>query len=69
MASPEEIKEAAEEQLQSITEGGVSAYSIGNRSVTKLDPEKLMKVAMLAASEADRRQNGAFRIAKFGRRR
>ena len=38
--------------LDSIVEGTAQAYTIGNRSVTKLDPEMLLRVKKMMQKEA-----------------
>ena len=65
----EPTQEQIESQVAAIVDGGASSYAIGSRSVTKLDPVKLYKLAQEIAFDNDRQLNGAFRLAKIGRRR
>ncbi len=58
-----------EAAIEALLTGGASSYSIGNRSVTKLDLADLFAQRQLLLMEVDRETNGAFRLAKIGRRR
>ena len=64
MASEEEIKEAASDALLAQIESGAASYSIGNRSVQKINLKDLLAVQRDLAFEADRQANGVFRLAK-----
>ncbi len=58
-----------EAAITALLEGGASSYSIGNRSVTKLDLKSLLEERRLLQSEVARSSgSGAFSLAKMGRR-
>jgi hypothetical protein len=66
MAQP--TQEQIEQAIASIIDGGASSYSIGNRSVSKLDPAKLYELAQKIAFNAERRAGKSpFSVAKIGR--
>ena len=54
--------------IEALLTGGASSYSIGNRSVTKLDLPALMEERRQLLSAVDRESNGGIRLAKIGRR-
>lgn len=59
-----------EAAITALLTGGASSYSIGNRSVTKLDLDSLLKERRLLLMEVQRDNgSGAFSLAKMGRRR
>jgi hypothetical protein len=47
--------------------GGASSYSIGARSVTKLDGKWLTERKVFLQNQLDRQTSGMFRLAKFQR--
>lgn len=53
--------------IEALLTGGASSYSIGARSVTKLDLKSLMEERRILASYVDRETNGMFRLAKMQR--
>ena len=58
-----------EAAITALLTGGASSYSIGNRSVTKLDLKSLLEERRLLQSEVSRSSgSGAFSLAKMGRR-
>ena len=61
--TPEQIEEA----MKAIVESGAASYSIGNRSVSKIDISKLYDLQQKVAFDRDRDANGLFRVAKLGR--
>jgi hypothetical protein len=59
-----------EAAITALLTGGAESYSIGNRSVTKIDLASLMNERRLLLSEVQRSSgSGAFSLAKLGRRR
>lgn len=61
--------ELIDSAIQDVLAGRASSYSIGNRSVTKLDIKALYDERRKWAAQADRESGGTFRLAKIGRRR
>jgi hypothetical protein len=60
---------AVESAISALLTGGAESYSIGNRSVTKLDLATLMEQRRLLLIEVQRSSgSGAFSLAKMGRR-
>lgn len=53
--------------IEALLTGGASSYSIGNRSVTKLDLADLFEQRRMLQVEASRESGGAFRLAKMQR--
>ena len=59
-----------EAAITALLSGGAESYSIGNRSVTKLDLAALMQERRMLLTEVERASgSGAFSLAKLGRRR
>lgn len=59
-----------ESAIEALLTGGASSYSIGARSVTKLDLAELFEQRKLLQVEVARSSgSGAFSLAKLGRRR
>jgi len=59
-----------ESAIEALLTGGASSYSIGSRSVTKLDMASLFAERRLLQTEVSRSSgSGAFSLAKIGRRR
>jgi hypothetical protein len=59
-----------EAAIEALLTGGASSYSIGNRSVTKLDLKSLLEERRLLQIEVQRSSgSGVFSLAKMGRRR
>lgn len=57
-----------EAAIEALLTGGHSSYSIGARSVTKLDLAQLFEERRLLINEVQRSTSGAtVRLAKFGR--
>ncbi len=57
-----------ENAIEALLTGGASSYSIGNRSVSKLDLEDLMRERRVLKAEVERESAGsAFRVAKIRR--
>jgi hypothetical protein len=59
-----------EAAIEALLTGGASSYSIGNRSVTKLDLKSLFEERRMLQTEVQRSSgSGVFSLAKMGRRR
>lgn len=59
-----------EAAISALLTGGASSYSIGNRSVTKLDLADLFSERRILLSEVARASgSGAFSLARLGARR
>lgn len=58
-----------EEAIEALLTGGHTSYSIGSRSVTKLDLAQLLNERRLLKNEVDRSSSTSprVRLAKFGR--
>ncbi len=67
MASASSLLAQIEAAIEALVTGGASSYSIGNRSVTKLDLGELFDMRDRLLREVNRENNGAFRLAKMGR--
>lgn len=67
---PATLLSQIEAAITALLTGGASSYSIGNRSVTKLDLGALMEERRMLLNEVSRSSgSGAFSLAKLGRRR
>jgi hypothetical protein len=59
-----------EAAIEALLTGGAQSYSIGSRSVTKLDLAKLFEERRMLQTEVERSNgSGGFTLAKLGRRR
>jgi hypothetical protein len=60
-----------EAAIEALLTGGAQSYSIGTRSVTKLDLKSLFEERRMLQTEVQRSSggSGAFTLAKMGRRR
>jgi hypothetical protein len=59
-----------EAAISALLTGGASSYSIGQRTVTKLDLADLMNERRMLLTEVERSSgSGGFSLAKLGRRR
>lgn len=67
MASTQSLLTAVEAAIEALLTGGASSYSIGNRSVTKLDLADLFEQRRMLQMQVDRESNGMFRLAKMRR--
>lgn len=66
---PQALLTAIEAAITALLTGGASSYSIGNRSVTKLDLNSLLEERRLLLSEVARASgSGGISLAKMGRR-
>ena len=69
MATAASLLALIDSAIEALLTGGASSYSIGARSVTKLDLPGLFAERRQLLIDADRETNGGFRLAKLGRRR
>lgn len=58
-----------EAAIDALENGGAQSYSIGSRSVSKLDISELYKERRELLREVDRESNGGFRLARMRRAR
>ena len=67
---PATLLSQIEAAISALLTGGASSYSIGSRSVTKIDLVDLMEERRMLLTEVARSGgSGAFSLAKLGRRR
>jgi hypothetical protein len=70
MATAASLLALIDAAIEALLTGGASSYSIGSRSVTKLDLDSLFAERRILQMEAQRESgSGAFSLAKIGRRR
>jgi len=69
MASAATLLALIDAAIEALLTGGASSYSIGSRSVTKLDLADLFAERRILQAEVDRESSGAFRLAKLQGRR
>lgn len=67
MATTQSLLTAVEAAIEALVTGGASSYSIGGRSVTKLNLAELFEQRRMLQSQLDRENNGMFRLAKMRR--
>lgn len=67
MASTQQLLDQIETAIEALLTGGHSQYSIGSRSVTKLDLPSLFSERRLLQAEVSRESNGMVRLAKMAR--
>lgn len=68
MATPASLLAQIDAAIEALLTGGASSYSIGARSVTKLDLKSLFEERRLLQREVDRSVgSGAFSLGKMGR--
>ena len=68
MATSASLLAQVEAAIEALLTGGASSYSIGSRSVTKLDLAELFKQRDMLATAARRESGGSpFSLAKIGR--
>lgn len=66
---PTTLLNQVEAAIQALLTGGASSYSIGNRSVTKLDLDDLFAQRRTLQNEIARASGASFRVAKMQRPR
>ncbi len=67
MASPASLLALIDAAIEALLTGGASSYSIGSRTVTKLDLGKLLEERRILQTEVDRAASGLLRLAKMRR--
>ena len=68
MATAASLLAQVDSAIEALVNGGAQSYSIGQRQVTKLDLSELFEMRNTLAIQAHREANGAFSLAKIGRR-
>jgi len=66
---PQNLLTQIEAAIEALLTGGHTSYSIGSRSVTKLDLAALMQERRLLKSEVERSAGGSVRLARYRRPR
>lgn len=69
MATSETLLSKIEAAIDALLTGGASSYSIGNRTVTKLDMKTLFEERRELQRQVSRENGGSLRLAKMGRAR
>jgi hypothetical protein len=69
MATPASLLAQIDAAIEALLTGGASSYSIGSRSVTKLDLKSLFDERRMLQREVARESGGVFSLAKMGRPR
>lgn len=70
MASSAELLALIDSAIEALLTGGASSYSIGNRSVTKLDLPALMTERRMLLTQVQRETgSGGISLARMGGRR
>jgi hypothetical protein len=70
MATSASLLALIDAAIEALLTGGASSYSIGSRSVTKLDLASLFEERRMLEIQVQRESgSGAFSLAKMGRRR
>lgn len=64
---PSALLTQIEAAIEALLTGGASSYSIGARTVTKLDLKTLLEERRLLQSEVSRSAGGAIRLARITR--
>lgn len=67
MASPATLLAQIDAAIEALLTGGASSYSIGSRSVTKLDLNTLFAERRMLQAEVQRESGGSMRLAKMQR--
>lgn len=67
MATPQTLLTQIDTAIEALLTGGHTQYSIGSRSVTKLDLPTLFNERRMLQSEVARSTKGIFRLAKMAR--
>lgn len=69
MATSQTLLAKIEAAIDALLTGGASSYSIGNRTVTKLDLKTLFEERRELQRQVSRENGGSLRLAKMGRAR
>ena len=64
---PSSLLTQIESAITALLTGGASSYSIGNRSVTKLDLGRLFEERRMLQAEVERSAGGSMRLGKIRR--
>jgi hypothetical protein len=64
---PSSLLAQIESAIEALLTGGASSYSIGARTVTKLDLKSLFEERRLLLAEVNRANGGAIRLARITR--
>lgn len=67
MATPQQLLTQIDTAIEALLTGGHSQYSIGSRSVTKLDLPTLFNERRMLQAEVSRATNGMVRLGKMAR--
>lgn len=67
MATAASLLAQIDAAIEALLTGGHESYTIGNRSVTKLDLADLFEQRRLLQRQVDRESKGTFRLAKMRR--
>lgn len=67
MATTASLLAQIESAIEALLTGGASSYSIGSRTVTKLDLGELFEQRRMLQAEVARESGGLFRLAKMQR--
>jgi hypothetical protein len=67
MATTASLLAAVEAAIEALLNGGVESYSIGSRSVTKLDLAELFAQREKLQNQVNRETGGIVRLARMGR--
>lgn len=67
MATAASLLAQIDTAIEALLTGGHESYTIGNRSVTKLDLADLFEQRRLLERQVDRENKGTFRLAKMRR--
>lgn len=68
MATSADLLSQVEAAIEALLTGGASSYSLGARSVTKLDLATLFQQRNMLQMQVQRESGSAFSLAKMGRR-
>lgn len=68
MATAASLLNQIDAAIESLLTGGAESYSIGNRTVTKLDLGDLFEQRNILQTQVERESGGGLRLAKFQRR-
>jgi hypothetical protein len=68
MATAASLLSQIDAAIESLLTGGAESYSIGNRTVTKLDLGDLLEQRYKLQTQVERESGGGLRLAKFQRR-
>jgi hypothetical protein len=69
MATAASLLAQIDSAIEALLTGGASSYSIGARTVTKLDLKDLFNERRLLQTQIERDNGGGLRVAKFQRPR